>query len=73
MVWEWVAIPWDRMPGMTPSLIAIALAAGVVGIAAYAVRRFILNGGRSADFDAGAVSQSWLTEHRTGKHNDRFS
>jgi hypothetical protein len=60
------------MPAMTPSLIALTLAAGVVAVAAYALRRF-LHGGHSADFDAGAVSQSWLTEHRTGKQNDRFS
>jgi hypothetical protein len=50
---------------------AWALAIGVVGAAAF-VLRSLFNRGRAAEFDAGGVSQSWLTEHRTGK-GDRFS
>ncbi len=48
------------------------VAAGVVGAAGYLMwSRF---GPRpSAEFEAGAVSQSWLTDHRTGKSGDRFS
>jgi hypothetical protein len=49
---------------------AIALAVVVVGVAAYALRRFI---GRGRDFGAGVISQSWLTQHRAGKQDDRFS
>jgi hypothetical protein len=58
---------------MNPSLVAIALTAGVIGVVAYALRRFLFSGGRSAGLDAGVVSQSWLTEHRSGKQEDRFS
>jgi hypothetical protein len=46
-----------------------ALAAGVVGAAAYLLR--VLTMERGAEFQAGAVSQSWLTEHRNGSH-ERF-
>jgi hypothetical protein len=49
---------------------AIALMVIVVGVAAYALRRFI---GRGHDFSAGVISQSWLTQHRAGKQEDRFS
>jgi hypothetical protein len=49
---------------------AIALTVVVVGVAAYGLRRFI---GRGRDFNAGVISQSWLTQHRAGKQEDRFS
>lgn len=50
---------------------AWALAVGVVGATAYLLR-IVFSGGRVEDFDAGAVSQSWLTEHKAGK-GERFS
>ena len=48
------------------------LTAGVIGVGAYVVwGRF---GARpSTEFDAGVVSQSWLTDHNAGKSGDRFS
>ena len=49
---------------------AWALAAGVVAAAAY-VLRAVFTAGRGAEFQAGAVSQSWLTEHRNATH-ERF-
>ena len=49
---------------------AIALIVVVVGVAAYGLHRFI---GRGRDFGAGVISQSWLTQHRAGKQEDRFS
>lgn len=36
------------------------------------VVRGVVNRTRTADFDAGGVSQSWLTEHKAGK-GERFS
>jgi hypothetical protein len=47
-----------------------ALIIGVVCGAAYLLRT-VLRGGRSGDPEGGAVSQSWLTEHNSGK-GDRF-
>ena len=44
----------------------VALSAAYVLLTMFRVRP-------SAEFDAGTVSQSWLTEHRTGKNTDRFS
>jgi hypothetical protein len=56
-----------RMDMMT--LGAWALTIVVVGAAAIALRGLFT---RPTDLDAGAVSQSWLTEHRAGK-GERFS
>ena len=56
---------------MNPTF-ALALTVVLVGVVAYALRRLI-GGGRSGDFDAGEVSQNWLTQHRAGKQDDRFS
>lgn len=50
---------------------AWALVIGVVAGAAYLLR-IVLRGGRTGDPEGGAVSQSWLTEHNSGK-GDRFS
>jgi hypothetical protein len=47
------------------------LAAGVVGVAAYALRS-VIAARSSSEFEAGAVSQSWLIQHRGGP-GDRFS
>jgi hypothetical protein len=58
---------------MTRTLIAALLAAGLVVVIVYAFRHFMVTGRRSAHFDAGTVSQSWLTEHRAAKQDDRFS
>ena len=55
---------------MNPTF-AIALTVLVVGVVAYALLRFI-SGSRAGGFDAGVVSQSWLTQHRAGKQDDRF-
>ena len=49
---------------------ALALTVIVVGVAVYGLRRFM---GRGRDFGAGVISQSWLTQHRAGKQEDRFS
>jgi hypothetical protein len=56
---------------MEMTLGAWALVFGVVAGAAYLLR-VALKGGRAGDLDGGAVSQSWLTEHNSGK-GDRFS
>ena len=48
-----------------------ALVIGVVGGAAYLLRR-VFSGGRSGEPESGTVSRSWLTEHNSGK-GDRFS
>jgi multisubunit Na+/H+ antiporter MnhC subunit len=56
-----------------PTPTSLILTAVVVALAIYTVRHFIQGRRRSADFDAGTVSQNWLTEHRAGKQNDRFS
>lgn len=45
---------------------AWALVIGVVCATAYLLR-IVLKGGRSGNPDGGAVSQSWLTEHNSGK------
>ncbi len=59
---------------MNTTLITIALASTVViGSVAYMLRHYIFNTRRTADFDGGVVSQSWLVEHRAGKQDDRFS
>jgi hypothetical protein len=58
---------------MNQTLVAAVLAVGLVGLVVYAFRHFIVTRRRSAHFDAGTVSQSWLTEHRAAKHDDRFS
>jgi hypothetical protein len=50
---------------------AWALVIAVVGGAAYLLRT-MFKGRRAGDLDGGAVSQSWLTEHNSGK-GDRFS
>jgi hypothetical protein len=50
---------------------AWALVIGVVGGAAYLLR-IVFSGGRADKLEAGAVSQSWLTEHKSGK-GDRLS
>jgi hypothetical protein len=50
---------------------AWALVIGVVGGAAYLLR-VALKRERASNLDGGAVSQSWLTEHNSGK-GDRFS
>lgn len=50
---------------------AWVLVIGVVGGAAFLVRR-VFAGGRARDLEGGAVSQSWLTEHNSGK-GERFS
>jgi hypothetical protein len=47
------------------------LAAAVVG-AGWLILRRSLRRRRNEEFDAGGVSQSWLTEHKAGK-GDRFS
>jgi hypothetical protein len=49
---------------------AWALVIGVVGGAAYLLM-MVLKGGRAGDVESGAVSQSWLTEHNSGK-GERF-
>ena len=56
---------------MNRTLIA-ALLVGLVGVVVYTFRHFLVTRRRSADFDAGTVSQSWLTEHRAAKHDDRY-
>lgn len=48
-----------------------ALVLGSAGVVAL-VARSVLNRARTAEFDAGGVSQSWLTEHKAGK-GERFS
>jgi hypothetical protein len=50
---------------------AWALAGGAV-IAAWVILTRVSRARRSAEFDAGGVSQSWLTEHKADK-GDRFS
>ena len=57
---------------MDSTIIAIALTSSVIGAAAYAFRYFT-RGRRTAEFDGGVVSQSWLIEHRAGKQDDRYS
>lgn len=56
---------------MDMTLGAWALAVGVVGATGYLLR-MLFSGGSAEEFDAGAVSQSWLTEHKAGK-GERFS
>jgi len=57
---------------MNSTLIAVALTSAVVVAIAFIVRHYLLSARRSADFDGGVVSQSWLIEHRAGKQDDRF-
>jgi hypothetical protein len=45
---------------------AWALVIGVIGGEAYLLR-IVFSGGRAGEPEAGAVSQSWLTEHNSGK------
>jgi hypothetical protein len=44
------------------------LVVGVVGGAVYLLQG-VFRGARATEFDAGAVSQSWITEHRSERHN----
>ena len=55
---------------MQMSFATWVLAVGVAAAAAFAIRRLFSS--RSDELDAGAVSQSWLTEHKAGK-GERFS
>ena len=48
--------------------IGVLIAAGVAGLV---VKRLFLSNARP-DIDVGAVSQSWLTEHRAAKREDRI-
>ena len=50
---------------------AWVLVSGVVGAAAWLLR-IVFSAGRTSELEGGAVSQSWLTEHNSGK-GDRFS
>jgi len=59
---------------MNTTLITIVLTSAVViGGVVYLLRHYLFNTRRTADFDGGVVSQSWLVEHRAGKGDDRFS
>jgi hypothetical protein len=60
---------------MNSTLIAIAVVAATgAGALGYLVRYYLFRRPRrTAEFDGGVVSQSWLIEHRAGKQDDRFS
>jgi hypothetical protein len=45
------------------------LGVGIVGGAVYLLLHSLFRGARATEFDAGAVSQSWITEHRDERHN----
>jgi hypothetical protein len=45
------------------------LGVGIVGGAVYLLLQSIFKRARATEFDAGAVSQSWITEHRDERHN----
>lgn len=61
-----------RMEGMEFTLAVWIVVAGVAGAAAYVCwNKF--GPRQSAEFEAGTVSQSWLTDHQSGKNGDRFS
>jgi hypothetical protein len=50
------------------------LIAGAAGVAGLVLKRILSAGSNArAGIDVGAVSQGWLTEHRAGKREDRFS
>jgi len=58
---------------MDSPVVAMALISAVIGMVAYALHHYIVRMRRHAEFDGGVVSQSWLTEHRAGKQDDRYS
>ena len=58
---------------MNSTLLAIVLGTALVAVVTYVLRRLRLWGRSSTDLDAGTISQSWLTQHRAGKQEDRFS
>ena len=47
------------------------LIAGAAGVAGLIVRR-LLNGSPRHSIDLGVVSESWLSEQRAGKREDRY-
>jgi hypothetical protein len=58
---------------MKSMLVTILVTSAVVALMAYVLRRFVFSGRRSPNLDGGTVSQSWLTDHRAEKKDDRFS
>jgi hypothetical protein len=50
--------------------VVIAAAAGAVGLV---LRRLLSDANRGGSIDVGPISQSWLSEQRAGKRDDRFS
>lgn len=49
------------------------LIAGAAGVAGLIVRRLLTGSSNGHPIDVGAVSESWLSEQRAGKREDRYS